>query len=297
MKQDGTSEPLLEEETILETETLISTKASSNTCKLVLSGRGYNHILHRIVNYVLTTALFCSIAGVWLYEAGKDRQCNVNPESYYYYSPALEATKPGSRVTHFNHTKWSPFSPSGGDPLEYVDSNWTALLRVGMMSLSEEEMRRAGVSLDAVRLPPESGGGYMAYLASHHHLHCLYILHQSLHQDYYRTRSVVWNMSAERRLSHWDHCIEALRQFVVCNADTTVVTQNWFERFDVPIASQKNPRRCADWDAHFRWQLGRQVPAPSEPLSKPSNAVELPVLPVQPPSGYLSMFLSDRYSE
>ncbi|KAI1418054.1 hypothetical protein F5Y13DRAFT_184568 [Hypoxylon sp. FL1857] len=294
MKEQGrTSEEIpLEDEAMLETETLILSKDSENTHISALTRLERNHKFHRMVNCVLTVALLCSITIIWLYEAGKDRQCSANSEHYDYYSPALEATRPGFRVTHFNHTKWSPFSPSGGGPLEYVDSNWTALLRVGIMGLTKEEVRRTGAPLDAVRLPAESGGGYMAYLASHHHLHCLYILHQSLHQEYYRTRSVVWNLSAERRLSHWDHCIEALRQYVTCNADATVVTHNWFEQVDVPVASQENPRRCADWDAHFRWQLDRQVPAPREPISKPPDAVERPVLPVQAPSGYLSMYLS-----
>ncbi|KAI1136544.1 hypothetical protein F5Y05DRAFT_414804 [Hypoxylon sp. FL0543] len=293
MKQYRFSEEILEEDkTIRESETLVSSELPDHARSSAPFGPRKDLRLHRIVNCALTVVLLCSIAVIWLHGAGNNLQCNLNAEHYHYYSPALKATKPGSRVTHLNHTKWSPFSPSGDNPLEYVDGNWTALLRVGMMSLNEEEVRRVGASPDAVRLPPDSGGGYMAYLASHHHLHCLYILHQSLHKDYYQTRSVVWNMSAEMRHSHWDHCIEALRQYVICNADTTVVTHNWFERVNVPIASQDNPRRCADWDAHFRWQLDRQAPAPGAPLTKPADAVERPVLPVQPPSDYLSMYLS-----
>lgn len=201
------------------------------------------------------------------------------------------------------------------------------------MSLSEPELRRAGAPADSVRLPPESesesesgGGGYLAYLASHHHLHCLYLLHQSLHADYYAgTGAGMWALSAERRLSHWDHCVEALRQYVVCEADATVVTHSWFEGYDEPVASQENPRRCADWDAHFRWQLDRQAAAPLPPpteftpgkgegegegkggegregdhhhhqhemwsLKKPPGAVERPVLPVDPPPGAMEMYL------
>ncbi|KAI2635604.1 hypothetical protein GGS26DRAFT_549941 [Hypomontagnella submonticulosa] len=161
-----------------------------------------------------------------------------------------------------------------------------------MMSLTEEELARVGASPDSVRLPPEIGGGYLAYLSSHHQLHCLYLLHQSLHQDYYATRSRVWNMSAERRLSHWDHCIEALRQMVVCNADSVVLTHDWYEGIDDVVPNGQNPRRCADWDAHFRWQLDRQVRAPKHPLSKTPGTIEKPVLPNTPPPGSLSMYIS-----
>ncbi|KAK6951286.1 hypothetical protein Daesc_007817 [Daldinia eschscholtzii] len=226
-------------------------------------------------------------SSVWLYSATRNPSCNPEIERYYYYSPALKETKPGSKVTHLNHTKWSPFSPSSLNRLEDVDSNWTAILRVpnacdtisdqryypvGMISFSEEELLRMGGSPDSMRLPPESGGG--------------------LHPDYYQTRSVVWNQSVERRTSHWDHCIETLRQYVTCNADTTVLTHSWFEGFERPVAFNENPRRCADWDAHFRWQVDRQAPAPHHPISKPPDAIELPLLPISPPSGYMSMYSS-----
>ncbi|GAW23052.1 hypothetical protein ANO14919_126000 [Xylariales sp. No.14919] len=126
-------------------------------------------------------------------------------------APALEATKPGSRLTTLNHTAWSPFDPNNKSPMEYVEGNWAQILRIGTFSLSEEDLRRVGLCDEAVRLPPESGGGFMAYLASHHHLHCLCMLYRSLQPDYSETRSVVWQVSAKLRLSHWDHCIEALR--------------------------------------------------------------------------------------
>lgn len=44
-------------------------------------------------------------------------------------APALEATKPGFRVTQFNETRWSPYSPESGYPFEHIDGNWTNLLR------------------------------------------------------------------------------------------------------------------------------------------------------------------------
>lgn len=160
-----------------------------------------------------------------------------------------------------------------------------------MIGLTPTELSLIGGSPHSVRLPPESGGGYMAYLSSHHQLHCLYLLHQSLHQSYYSSRSVVWELSAARRLSHWDHCVEALRQAVVCTADATVFTHDWYEGIAVPVANDHNKRRCADWDGHVRWQAERQVPAPRTPVKKTGESVERKVLSDEPPPGYLSMYL------
>lgn len=163
------------------------------------------------------------------------------------------------------------------------------------MSLSEEELTQTGASpVSAVKFPPESGGGYMSYLASHHHLHCLYLLHQSLHPDYYSTRSTLWLdvPDPKKRLSHFDHCIEALRQYVTCNADTTVVTHQWFEEYPLPVPVQGNPRKCVDWDAHWQWQQDRQVPAPKEPISKPSDVILQPLAPAVPPPGSLNSYIN-----
>lgn len=45
---------------------------------------------------------------------------------------------------------------------------------------------------------------------------------------------------------NWDYCIEALRQVVQCNADSTVLTHDRYEDIDEPVANDQNSRRCVD---------------------------------------------------
>ncbi|KAI0169218.1 hypothetical protein GGR52DRAFT_593000 [Hypoxylon sp. FL1284] len=291
------SDEMLDRKLRAETQRLIPND-DSEKIHIYTYKRSYS--IHHIVQCILTIALLCSIAVVWLYGATKNTGCTAGIEQYYHYSPALEATKPGSRLTSFNRTDWSPFNPNSGNSMEYVDSNWTAHLRVGMMGLTETELRQLGVAPEsAVRLPASSGGGYMAYLASHHHLHCVYLLHQSLHPAFYAPRSPLWTepgSDAAHRASHWNHCVETLRQLVMCNADASVVTHAWPPvelglGVDLPVPVSENPRRCADWDAHFRWQLERQVPAVDGevPLRRPPGAAPYPWM-LSRPEGYMSMY-------
>lgn len=111
----------------------------------------------------------------------------------------------------------------------------------------------------------------------------------SLHPDFYAPRSVMWTkISDQKRVSHFDHCIEALRQLVICDADATVVTMHWYEVADGSaeyLADQGNPRTCANWDAHLQWQRDRQIPAPKEPLSVPKGYPVLPLRTAHPPPG------------
>lgn len=62
-------------------------------------------------------------------------------------------------------------------PLLSVICFWkkTRLIRasVGVFSIDENTLDRVGGSKDSVKLPEESGGGYMAYLEIFHLLHCV----------------------------------------------------------------------------------------------------------------------------
>ncbi|KAK9418792.1 putative Tat pathway signal sequence [Seiridium unicorne] len=284
-------EAVFESKEFAESETLMRAHDIGGNQTTLYSRLTKSHRTHCIINSFLSGVLICSILAIWIHGRTTNAQQATNYEQDWYYSPALNATKHGSRLTQFNHTKWSPFISFDTDgSLDSANGNWTNILRSGMMSLSEEELKQVGGSPNSVRLPPESGGGYLAYLSSHHLLHCLYLLHQSLHQDYYSQFSVVWKLTPQRRLSHWDHCIETLRQYVTCDADTTVITHDWFEQITTPVPNQANPRRCADWNAHFQWQLDRQAPAPDRPVLKPQGVSERPVVPLEPPPGYMEMY-------
>ncbi|KAM7223007.1 protein of unknown function (DUF3328) domain containing protein [Rhypophila decipiens] len=255
------AEPLMND---FETGTrhILSTQSTAQLTKLKV---------HYLLNVVLTLMVLFLTAIIFVREHGAAPFSQCSPECNNYYSPALEATWTGSHVVRPVVTKNTPVSPFNHGTMEDMDSNWTSLLRVGFMGLTDEELEKVGAPTNSVRLPAESGGGYMAYLASHHHLHCLYLLHQSLYPDWYETRSEVWNMSARLRQSHWDHCVDELRDYVMCHADSTVVTYEWMEGVKSPLPQQGNARVCANWDGHFQWQLDRQVPAPKTKIMRPAE--------------------------
>ena len=55
------------------------------------------------------------------------------------------------------------------------------------MSVSEEVVLKSGENTSAVRVPPELGGGYLAWAEVNHQLHCVNLLRKALHPywDYY----------------------------------------------------------------------------------------------------------------
>lgn len=53
------------------------------------------------------------------------------------------------------------------------------------MSVPEEVVLKSGETTDAVRLPSEMGGGYLAWAEVNHQLHCLNLMRKAIYWDYY----------------------------------------------------------------------------------------------------------------
>ena len=110
-----------------------------------------------------------------------------------------------------------------------------------VMGVSKEDALAAGGTLSDARLPEEMGGGYMASVEVVHQLHCLNFLRKATFEDYYMSRSkefadlphtvrlhlgtwfAVRNLPSDYHTLTFqtDHCIEMLRQYLMCNAGTS----------------------------------------------------------------------------
>ncbi|MCJ1321001.1 hypothetical protein MMC15_006343 [Xylographa vitiligo] len=219
-----------------------------------------------------------------LYFVFPRNQSSIN--QFDQFSPALSSIQGGYHTVNFNDTTKFEYR---GPVNEEVNARWHGLLRgmnrmflshrlttllypidnhliVGLFAISEGELRKTGASKASVRLPSQSGGEYVDYLNAFHNLHCLVNNHKG--------HSTFWNMSSERVKDHVGHCIDILRQDAMCNADTTVMTYDWFEGISKPIAHATNPGKCRGWSKVYRWAKEYQVNAPSGGLTKPPDAVQ-----------------------
>ena len=65
------------------------------------------------------------------------------------------------------------------------------------------------------------------------------------------------SMATNRQL---DHCIELLRQSVMCNPDTTLTTFSWSHTKPKPVLNIGSfERQCVDWEAFMAGILPRVV--------------------------------------
>ncbi|KAJ5873693.1 uncharacterized protein N7529_002123 [Penicillium soppii] len=69
-----------------------------------------------------------------------------------------------------------------------------------------------------------------------------------IHQDHY-------NSTEENLGQHIDHCLDGLRQYVMCNADLSINTFDWIPNYPKPWPNFEVVHKCANWESIEEWVL------------------------------------------
>ncbi|KAH0422954.1 hypothetical protein CcaCcLH18_12506 [Colletotrichum camelliae] len=173
-------------------------------------------------------------------------------------------------------------SPYKGPPSDTVDSAWHQITHMGAFSLTEEEILKIGKDPEiAVRLPPELGGQYMGTLEVFHQLHCLNLLWQATHFEYYHELGDAIGTQKEKALrNHLDHCVDILRQNLQCTSDLGVLTYAWVDgRYELPELATLPAHKCRNFEKVVDWGNKRTVPLYEKgPFTKTAGAPAVPTL-------------------
>ncbi|ROW05056.1 hypothetical protein VSDG_00637 [Cytospora chrysosperma] len=135
-----------------------------------------------------------------------------------------------------------------GEPRPEVEEAWGHLFKNYNLRFTAEEMRKLNRTDNPIEL--RNGGGYFGQLSAYHHLHCLSMLRKVLWHDMY-------NVSIPDLRSHADHCINDIRQSLMCHADLSVVTFWWHPEMRKPMPNFHIDQTCVNWDALDAWASKR----------------------------------------
>ena len=92
---------------------------------------------------------------------------------------------------------------------------WNSLLHDFSLRISEDKMRRLAKLEHGLPLPDD---GYLGSLTVFHQLHCIWRLQQTLYPKCHWTD--LSDQDAFLNLGHSEHCLDAMRQNTMCNAET-----------------------------------------------------------------------------
>jgi hypothetical protein len=121
---------------------------------------------------------------------------------------------------------------------------------------------------------------YVGVLGVYYHLHCLNNLRRRIHCDYYGPRMaglkhleglskehsdklyIISSVNSHGSLySSTDHCIETIREALMCHANTGVYTSEWNYETHNPSRSleSRSPSTCVTWDSLNDWARDRAL--------------------------------------
>lgn len=105
--------------------------------------------------------------------------------------------------------------------------------------------------------------GYLAYLESAHLLHCLEALWEDHH---YQRRPELFPLLKQKLTElpdimehHFEHCVDVLRQQLMCNANSGVVTFRWVEGISGPYPEFSSKHVCRDYESLLDWSETRKA--------------------------------------
>ncbi|KAL5366465.1 hypothetical protein BJX96DRAFT_169954 [Aspergillus floccosus] len=151
-------------------------------------------------------------------------------------------------------------NPYKGHPSPELDAAWHQLTEVRHVSISPEIMAAIDKSnSNAVQLPD---GNYLGATEVFHQLHCLNLIRQHSYKEYYdvdgRRPPGLTDSPATLR-KHLDHCIDILRQNIMCNGDASVITHNWVEGYQFPYPNFNTKHKCRNFGRIVEWEKKNQV--------------------------------------
>jgi hypothetical protein len=135
--------------------------------------------------------------------------------------------------------------------------------------LTEDEARKAW-GPDYKQFKEHGDGGYVAGLDVLHLLHCLNFIRQEFTPERYKNTRHAHHANVDPVL-HRDHCIDAIRQSLMCHADLTPIPSRWFEGLGQSYIDTNRPHVCRNWSKIRSWATERYNGSTSVPPPKHIN--------------------------
>ncbi|KAI0532441.1 hypothetical protein GGR58DRAFT_490209 [Xylaria digitata] len=146
-------------------------------------------------------------------------------------------------------------NPFAGDPRPELDDAWHHLLQ-------NDNIRVPKGYLDELNLTTVytlDGSEGIASLSVYHSLHCLKKVKRMLFKEYYHSGKSDEAMAREAK--HVDHCVEYIRESLMCHPDLSMVTFRWINNTAqyedktafYPTNFDAALHRCANWEALDSW--------------------------------------------
>ncbi|KAI4861224.1 hypothetical protein F4820DRAFT_464875 [Hypoxylon rubiginosum] len=171
-------------------------------------------------------------------------------------------TLPTDALRFEERPEWSqPIQhPWSLEPSDELDAAWDDLLYPLNIRVTGDELDMLGQN-KTNRLQINRGD-YLGVLGALHYLHCLNNIRKVIHWDYYESRTPddLWKTAFGK--GHSDHCIDSIRQTLMCRANTQIITAEWVD-YDNDLGGREarsdTVTTCVNWESLDNWARQRAL--------------------------------------
>jgi hypothetical protein len=120
----------------------------------------------------------------------------------------------------------------------------------------------------------------MAQVKAVHQLHCLFAIWKDHHIDHIEDALDQRNHVQDYYENHYEHCVDIIRQRLMCSADPGLVTSRWVEGEDKLTKPDVNTMHyCRNMDSLLDWNKKNAASVEVEKINwiAPTDAVRLAV--------------------
>ncbi|KGO46103.1 Protein of unknown function DUF3328 [Penicillium expansum] len=171
------------------------------------------------------------------------------------WSPALEIYDDDKFSTQRFNGALRAQNEFRGQPSQEIDDAWDEILHPegGLVRLSKEQIDKVKASEYAAEYTEDMGGGYIGSIEALHQLHCLNMLRQVTYLDYYLPKKKEWRDDPQTLRFHLDHCIDMIRQKLMCSPDVGIITYVWAKGYKHPFPDFNIIHKCRDYSRLLEW--------------------------------------------
>ncbi|TLS29005.1 hypothetical protein PpBr36_02070 [Pyricularia pennisetigena] len=159
------------------------------------------------------------------------------------YTPVREAVRWTSSKFHAGLNDTTIYR---GDPRPELDDAWDELLSAINIRVRDDWFKKMGRNESTAVRINDGKGGYAGMIDRMIRIGFTV----DLYPDY---APMLKSQTGELIPMHIDHCIDELRQAIMCRADVTVLTSDWVDWHTKPWLNFNVHHECVDWDSIFRW--------------------------------------------
>ncbi|KAJ3474801.1 hypothetical protein NLG97_g9689 [Lecanicillium saksenae] len=146
-------------------------------------------------------------------------------------------------------------NPFTGEPREELDEAWHKMLQNDNILVPTDYLEEKGLHT----VYTKDGKYGVASLSVYHSLHCLKMVKRMLFKDHYHKGKTGDDMARQEK--HVDHCVEYIREALMCQPDLSMVTFRWINNTAQhedksgywPTNFDVDTHRCANWEALDSW--------------------------------------------